>query len=240
MPYCVQVSWDDVPHLDEEAKSRLLESFPPHERDARRKGEPHMGAGIIYPVPFDAIEVAPFAPPAHWKKAYAMDVGWNKTACLWGAKNPVDSTIYLYAEHYMGQAVPSVHADAVKARGSWIRGAIDPAAGGSAQADGTKLAAVYSELGLNLMPAKNAVEAGIYEVWQLLASGRLKAFSTLQSFKKEYGLYRRDENGKIVKQNDHLMDCMRYLVNTWDQIATVQAPDMPTNVTLIGDNKAGY
>ena len=58
----------------------------------------------------------------------------------------------------------------------------------------------------------NAVEAGIFEVWQRLSSGRLKLFSTLQNTLAEFRLYRRDQKGRIVKENDHLMDCMRYLV----------------------------
>jgi hypothetical protein len=44
--------------------------------------------------------------------------------------------------------------------------------------------------------------------------GKLKAFESLSNFKTELRLYRRDEKGKIVKERDHLMDAMRYLVNT--------------------------
>jgi hypothetical protein len=62
--------------------------------------------------------------------------------------------------------------------------------------------------------ADNAVEAGLYEVWQRLSTGRLKVFNNLSNFRTEYRMYRRDENGKIVKKNDHLMDAARYLVMT--------------------------
>ena len=41
-----------------------------------------------------------------------------------------------------------------------------------------------------------------------------KVFTTLMHWRKEFRLYRRDEKGKIVKENDHLMDAKRYLVNT--------------------------
>jgi hypothetical protein len=56
------------------------------------------------------------------------------------------------------------------------------------------------------------VEAGLYEVWQRLSTGRLKIFNNLSSLRTEYRMYRRDDDGKIVKKNDHLMDAMRYLV----------------------------
>jgi hypothetical protein len=42
-------------------------------------------------------------------------------------------------------------------------------------------------------------------------------------------MYRRDEKGRIVKENDHLMDCMRYLVRSGIRVACVQPVAMPTH-----------
>lgn len=240
--YMVQAGWNDVPHLTAEAKEELLRSTPPHLRDARSKGDPSMGSGAIYPVPLSDIEEKPFAIPAHWPRAYALDVGWNRTACIWGAKNPDDDVLHLYAEHYRGKELPVVHAAAIKARGDWIRGAIDPAARGRGQTDGSQLLAGYKNEGLKLIPAENAVEAGVYEVWQMLVLGRLRVFSVLQNFRNEYRIYRRDENGKIIKANDHLMDATRYLINTWPRIASVHMPKRVTGagVAMVADTTAGY
>ena len=47
-----------------------------------------------------------------------------------------------------------------------------------------------------------------------MQDGRLKIFNTLVYLQKEFRLYRRNLKGKIVKEHDHLMDDMRYLVNT--------------------------
>ena len=80
------------------------------------------------------------------------------------------------------------------------------------QVDGTRLIEQYSDLGLLLAPAENAVEAGLYAVWERLSDGRLFVFSSLQNWLSEFRIYRRDEKGKIVKQNDHLMDATRYLI----------------------------
>jgi hypothetical protein len=104
-----------------------------------------------------------------------------------------------------------------------IKGVIDPAARNRAQADGERLLATYKAQGLKLTPANNAVEAGIYEVWQRLSTGRLKFFRTLTNLQAEYRLYRRDENGKIKKDFDHLMDALRYLVMSGKAVASVQA-----------------
>ena len=214
MPYSIQVGWSDVPHLTKEAQEELAKSYLPHELDARSKGIPILGAGRIYPVPDDIWLCDPFEMPPFWPRAYGMDVGWNKTAAIWGAWDRDSDTVYCYSEYYQGQAEPAIHADAIRARGHWIQGAIDPAAGAANQLDGRRLRDVYGGLGLILFNAENTVEAGIHAVYQRLAAGRLRIFRTLGATQSELRLYRRDDNGKVVKENDHLMDALRYLIMT--------------------------
>ena len=223
--YVLMATWDDVPHLTEKAKAKLLAAIPPWQRAARTKGVPQLGAGAIYPIDEDEILVDDFAIPDHWPRAYALDVGWRKTAAVWIAQNPDTLQIYVYAEHYRGEAEPSVHATAIKARGSWIPGVLDPAADQRKQDDGKKMLKLYKEQGLILTKAKNAVEAGLIECWQGLSSGQIKVFKSLSNFRAEYRLYRRDENGKIVKKNDHLMDAFRYAIMSGIEKAIVKPVD---------------
>lgn len=223
--YLVTCTWDEVPHLSKEVKEELWKALPPHQRDARSKGIPQLGSGAIYPVPESEITCDPFEIPEHWPRCYALDVGWNRTAALWLAIDRDSQTVYAYSEHYRGQAEPSVHAESIRARGDWIPGVIDPAARGRSQKDGEQLMQQYQDLGLNLITANNAREAGIYAVWQRLSGGRLKVFKTCQHWLAEYRLYRRDEKGQIVKVNDHLMDDTRYGVMSGLDIAcTKPAP----------------
>jgi hypothetical protein len=210
--YLVQAGWKDVPHIDAITQEELLQATPPYLRDARTKGIPSLGAGAIYPIEMSEILCDPFQIPQYFLRTYALDVGWNRTAVLWGALDRSIDCWYLYTEHYRGKAEPSIHATAIKARGEWIPGLIDPAARGRSQEDGKQLIVTYAKLGLKLEASRNALEAGIYEVWERLSTGRIKIFSTLQNFKAEYRLYRRDEKGNVVSQFDHLMDCMRYIV----------------------------
>ena len=212
--HVVTATWDDAPHLTRQQKDELWASIPPYQRDARSKGVPQLGSGAIYPVPESDIACQPFELPEHWPRAYGLDVGWNRTAAIWGAIDRDSQTVYLYAEHYRGQAEPSVHADAIRARGPWIPGTIDPAARGRGQIDGRQILQAYLDLGLDLDPAENAVEAGIHAVWRLLSAGRLRVFRPLGNWLGEYRIYRRDEKGRVVKQHDHLMDATRYLVTT--------------------------
>ena len=206
----VMAGWDDVPHLSASEKARMLAECEPHLRESRSKGIPSLGSGAIYPVPLDDVLVDPFEIPPHWPRVYGLDVGWNRTAAVWLAHDRDTDTVYAYAEHYRGQAEPEVHAAAIRARGEWIPGEIDPASRGRGQADGSRLFDLYSAHGLRLVNAVNTVEAGILEVYSRLSTGRLKFFRTLQSATSEYRIYRRDEKGRIVKANDHAMDALRY------------------------------
>ena len=242
--YVVTATWEDAPHLTEKQKTELLSSIPAYQRDARSKGIPQLGSGAIYPILEDDILVTPFDIPQNWPKVYALDVGWNRTAALWGAWDQQSDIIYLYSEYYRGQAEPVIHAEGIKARGVWIPGVIDPAARGRNQKDGSRLIDDYTDLGLNLVYALNAVESGLLAVWQRLSTGRLKVFEGLQNFLAEYRIYRRDDNGKVVKENDHLMDDMRYLVSTGMTVAMTEPWEIsqdeyaiPTDKT---DNVTGY
>lgn len=246
--YMVQASWDDVPHLSEEAKKELLESTPPHLRDARSKGIAALGSGAIYPIPLDDILVEPFEIPAWWPRLYVLDVGWKRTAALWMAYDRQTGIRYAYSEHYQGRSEPSIHAAAIKARGEWIPGLIDSSARGRSARDGERLMEDYKQLGLHLSLADKAVESGIYKTWQALASGRLKVFRTLMNFRYEYMIYRRDEDGHIVKEHDHLMDCLRYAENDEGKSAvvrpvessTVAQSQMRARAAIGGDPMIGY
>jgi hypothetical protein len=236
--YRVDATWDDVPHLTEEQKEALWDSIPPHQRKARTRGIPQLGSGVIYPVEEDRIKCDPFEIPVFWPKAYALDVGWKSTAAIWGAWDRQSDIVYLWSEYKQGKAEPQIHADAIKSRGSWIPGVIDPAARGRSPKDGLRLMDEYIDLGLSLETADNSVEAGLFACYRRMVSGRLKVFSTLNGFWDEFRLYRRDENGKVVKENDHIMDCKRYLIMSGMAIAVdeEQALDMPYNTQYTNAN----
>ena len=211
--FCIQAGWAHAPHLNEQAKADLMASVPEHERDARMNGKPSMGAGAIYPVSEEIFVVPDFPLPDFFPRCYGLDVGFRRTAAIFLAHDQDADIVYAYSEHYAGESIPAVHAEALKSRADWtIPGVIDPAAQGRSQIDGQKLIELYATLGLDLEPAINGVSAGIYAVWQRLVGGKLKVFASLANLRQEMSMYRRDEKGKIVKTNDHACDALRYAI----------------------------
>lgn len=211
--YNIQIGWQDVPHLSNAERDDLLSSMLPHEKEAREKGIPALGSGRVYTATEEQFVVDPFKLPDHWRFAYGMDFGWNNTAALFGALDPDSDTWYIYDEYKLGEKEPFYHSSVLKQKGAtWMAGVCDPAGQSSGQKDGESLIDLYTNDGLNLYLANNSVEAGLMEVLQRLHSGRLKVFSNNQKLISEYRTYARDDKGKIIKKNDHLLDAMRYLI----------------------------
>jgi hypothetical protein len=228
--FVVTATWDDAPHLTPEVREELWNSIPPYQRDARSKGIPQLGAGAIYQVSEDDVKVADFAVPEHWPRAFGMDTGWEWTAAVWGAHDRETDTLYVYSAYKRGQVEPPIHAQAIRARGDWIRGVGDAAAVNLY--DGRSFIDIYRGEGLDVELPDKAVEAGIQQVWTRLSAGKLKVFASCGPWFEEYRLYRRDEKGKVVKSNDHLMDATRYLVVSGMTRARVKPADRPQFVPL--------
>ena len=212
--YVVNCGWDDVPHLSADVREKLMDSIEPHMVGARTRGEPVLGVGRIYPVDWQAVSCEPFPIPDHWPRCYALDTGWGMTAALWAAWDRDSDTVYVYAEYYRPESPPHVHAHSVGRRGIWIPGVFDPSARNRKPDDGRAILQDYIREGLDLAPADNAVESGIHKVVQRLSDGTLLFFAGLSSTKYEFVVYRRDKNSRVLKEDDHLMDCLRYIVSS--------------------------
>lgn len=230
--FIIGATWDDVPHLTKEAKEEMLANTPPHMRRARSKGVPQIGSGLIYPVEEEIIKVKDFPIPDWWPRAYALDVGWNCTGAMWFAWDRENDCFYFNREYKRGQAEPASHVQAIQAPGAWMAGVVDPASTGSSQRDGTKLYDEYIDLGLDLIFAENAVEAGLFAVYQRMTTNRLKVFASCGQWFEEYRLYRRDKKGKVVKENDHLMDPTRYAVMSGKDVAKVFVKNVFRNMSV--------
>jgi hypothetical protein len=167
----------------------------------------------VYPVPESDLIVQPFEIPAHWPRAYGLDVGWRGTAAIWGALDRASGVMYLYREYCSTDHALPVHAQAIRSSGVWVRGVMDPIGNGRNPMDGYRLIQMYRDLGLKLESARSLVDSGTLEVGQRMTTGRLKVFASLEHYLEELRCYRREETGQIPMEGHPLQNAARTLVS---------------------------
>ena len=225
----IQAGWDDAPHIadDPEHREQLLAALPAHERDMRSKGIPVFGSGLIYPVPDELIACDPFPIPNHWPRIIGVDLGGAEDpfAAVWLAWDRDGDVVYAYKE-YKNNGVLSIHADAIRqGGGNWIPIAWPHDMAIGDRKSGISTAETFrTRYGLNMLPdcfsnppgpgqkegqGGQGVEAGLYAINNAMETGGFRAFSSLSMLYREKNMYHR-KDGKVVKQNDHLMDAKRY------------------------------
>lgn len=225
MVFCVQAGWDDVPHLTAEQKTKLLSSYPPHERKARSQGVPMLGSGQIFPIDEESIKTPPIAIPKHWRQIVGVDFGVDHPFAASRLAHDLDSDC-LYVTHCFrmkGEHVdgnwtgsPAYHAPMIKAWGAWIPCAWPHDGLEQDRQSGERLAEIYRGHGLNMLPERathedggNGVEAGLADMLERMQTGRFKVFSTLNDWFEEFRMYHR-KDGKIVKLRDDVLSATRY------------------------------
>ena len=209
--FLVGATWDDAPHLGATQREALWHSIPAYQRDARTKGIPQLGSGAIYPFSETELRVSPFELPDHWPRGFGLDAQPLWKSSVVGALDRETDTLYITDCFKRPQCEPAVHVQALHAIAPWLPGVGD-AAGLVKDAERTRYLDVYRQLGLDMEMAQKGVESGIQAVYDRMSTGRLKVFASCQDWFAEFRLYRRDDRGRIVKKNDHLMDAMQYLV----------------------------
>lgn len=219
----VNATWDDVPHLSATEKEELWDATPAYMRDARAKGIPSRGSGVVFPVAEETITIptSSFVSSGTWPCIGGIDFGWGHySAAVKLQHNREDNVIYVVGIHRQKEATPLMFAAGVKSWGSWLpwawphdglRQDKDPQAG-------RQLAELYREQGMNMLPKpaswsdetlENSVEPGIMGILDMMQSGRFKVLSHLTEWFEEFREYYR-KDGVIVKENDDLMAATRY------------------------------
>ncbi len=96
----------DVDHYSEEEREQIIQSYPPHEREARAKGIPVLGSGRIFPISEDEISCNPFDIPAHWSRIKGIDFGHDHpmalACCAWDRDNDIWYVYDCFRRSYKG------------------------------------------------------------------------------------------------------------------------------------------
>jgi Terminase RNaseH-like domain/Terminase large subunit, T4likevirus-type, N-terminal len=210
---------DDAAHFTPEQRQEIIASYPVHERDARTRGIPSLGSGLVFPVSEEQITCDPIPIPKHWYRINGLDFGYEHpfAACSLAWDKDTD-IIYVAAVYRQKHATPLVHAAAIKPWGAWIPCAWPHDGLQHDKGSGEGLAAQYAAHGLNMLPERatfedggSGVEAGVIEMLDRLQTGRLKIFRHLEAWLDERRTYHR-KDGMIVKERDDLISATRYAV----------------------------
>jgi phage terminase large subunit-like protein len=246
---------DDAEHYSPEQRAAIVASYPAHEREARAKGIPTLGSGVIFPIAEENIREQPVRIPAWWKRIASIDYGWDHpTAVVWIAYDPDTDTAHVYDCYRVKEQTPIIHAAAIKAKGAWIP-VVWPHDGlQHDKGSGIALTEQYRRQGVLMHKEKvshapdvkqgqkegeggNGVEAGLMMMLDRMQTGRLKVAAHLHDWWEEFRLYHR-EDGKVVKEGDDLMSATRYALMMLRHAKVQQAPQR-ASVNLFQSTVAG-
>jgi len=230
----VQATWDDNPHLADDTKERLRLALKPHELEAREKGIPSIGTGLVYQIPeskfvINPLEIDAFDIHEHWAKVFGMDVGFfAPTAVVFIAYDRDNDVVYVVDEYSDNELTAAQHAAKLLYIGcDWQVGICDPAVNQGSQRDGSRLFDDYKRAGMNLKLAKYAKNLAVDKVLERIRTGQFKVFNTCKKFLTEWRAYSRDDNGKIMKGNDHLMNALEFVIT--DGLGLAQTREQSRN-----------
>lgn len=229
----------DVEHYTEEEKQAIIMSYPSHEREARTNGTPILGSGRVFTTAVEDITIAPFNIPSHWPVIAGIDIGWDHpAAAVKIAYDRDNDVVYIITCWRKREAGLSEHASAIRAMGDNIPVAWPQDALQHDKKSGHQYSVELAREGLNMCPhwarypdvmddgkmktGTNSVEAGVIDMAQRCAQGRLKVFAGNDCFFDEYGMYHR-KDGQIVRLNDDVLCATRYA------LMMVRYAEVPSN-----------
>lgn len=208
---------DDNPALDECIRKRYERMYSGVFYNRYILGEWCVAEGLVYQL-FNAEKHIVEAMPEAGRYFLSVDYGTLNpfSAGLWCVSGGVATRIREYyhdGRNTMMQKTDSeYYAELEKLAGDYPveHIVIDPSAA-------SMITEILRRGKYSVRKAKNDVIPGISYTAALLQAGRLKIYKGCEDIIREFGLYRWDEKqttDKVIKENDHAMDDMRYFCYT--------------------------
>jgi len=198
----------DNPHYPRAEYERARQALPEWKFRMLFEGKFTKPAGLIYP---EYQTVEPFKIPESWFVFGGVDFGFNNPfAVIWVAENPETGELFVFDEFKQAGLTIDDMEKILKARPCTYYG--DPSSKEALE--------TLKSRGIDIRPARKDVLSGITYVQGLFKSGKLKIFRNLKYLLDEINSYRweMDRREQLLdkprKENDHLMDALRYAVFT--------------------------
>jgi hypothetical protein len=213
-------------HIPDEDLPGIFAKYSESERATRVYGADMQGEGAVFTIPVDAIKYTrdPASFPNYFRWIWGSDFshgGMSASAHPFAAALLCHDTtadiVFVVHAVRMHRALPALHVQAIKQHPCWDAPFAFPHDGmrGADLATGSTFRDMYSKLGLRMRPRNAAfkdgsiaLEAGISEMENRFATGRLKIASHLTEVLDEYIGYHRINN-LIHKVDDDLLSAIR-------------------------------
>jgi phage terminase large subunit-like protein len=224
----VTLALADALHIPVERHQAIIDSIPPHERDARIYGIPSAGSGKVFLTIEEQIaeDLDLRTIPAYWPSLWGLDFGQSELhpfAGVLGVHDRTNDIIHIIHAVRIRGGLPRDHAAAIRSAMNGMAADVPcayPHDGAiRSKESGRTTAELYRKEGLRML-GRHATfpkggfdfEAGIAEMATRFRDGRLKVARHLQEWFQEYRGYHRDERGLVHKLHDDLMSATRILV----------------------------
>ncbi len=213
----VHMTIDDAGHFSPAEREAVISRYPTYQREARARGIPMMGSGVIYTAPESMIcEPGLEYVPQHWRKIWGVDFGiGHPFAAVLLLHDTDNDTIHVHHTIKMTDTVPLQHAAAMKAIAEGVPVAWPHDGTHREKGSGDPLAAIYRKEKLRMLgdhatfaDGSISPEAGITDIDAREKSGRWRVAFHLSDYLEERRLYHR-RNGIIHKERDDVLDAAR-------------------------------
>jgi phage terminase large subunit-like protein len=219
----------DNPLLSKDEIDFVLAQFPEDERQARETGDFIHFGGMVYPAGFERILAPPVIPSPDGLRPerlrdrdiyVGIDPGLKNAAFVWVAFDH-DNRALVFAEALLQEKTPIDYAKMVRFINSQyaIREpiyVIDPSARNRSLTNAESIQGELQRMGIPCMFGQNDVQAGVQSVRRRIQEGGMFVAENLKGLRGEAKKYRMEdrEDGefKIVKENDHRLDALRYVM----------------------------
>ena len=208
----------DNPIYPREEYERAKKMLDPAIFQARYEGQFTSLMGLVYPGFSDCIIDRAAMPEGwqDWQKLGGIDFGYHNPFVVLSAVRSPDDVVYIYEEHFQSEMLLAEHAKR-------LRPGTDYYADPSAKQDIEELKAVVVQrgkllAGTHIHGAINDIATGIEKVNSRVRTGRLKVCRCCPNLIDEADGYAyndsEDRTGpeKPVKEHDHAVDALRYLI----------------------------
>lgn len=218
-------------HIPDEAVPAIKARYKESERMTRLYGHDMQGQGAVFETPVEHIKrrLDPAEFPPYWRWLWAVDFrhsgnasGGHPFAAVLGCHSLSDGDVIHIVDAFRMHGLPPMQVERIKQNRFWRAPVAWPHDGGRGASiiSGETIAQTYKRLGLHMLPEHATFkgggfnfEAGIAEMENRFASGRLVVAAQLHEWFDEYQGYHR-VNGQVNKVDDDILSATRVLCMT--------------------------